>query len=469
MLTPEAAAQALTDELYAQFRTLLLGRYGLAYPERKRADLAHGLQLVLHATGVPTLATLYARVSAESELADAMLQQLTVGETFFFRNTPQFDALRQHLVPDMLARRQLTQTLRVWSAGCATGEEPYSLAMVLADLLPAAWHASILATDINPQFLAQAQAASYGAWSFRETTPEQRARFFTPDGNRWLLQPEIRRLVRFMRLNLAEASYPQIGNGTGAMDLILCRNVTIYFDEATTRQVAERFYEALTPGGWLVVGHSEPQASVYHQFETHNFPDTVIYRKPLGAPLFAVARPAAPPAPRPAPDRAAAKLPAAPAPSVPRAAPPRAPTPAPDPAATAQELLRQAQQAAERGDWPQAEQHSRAALTADALLVGAHYLLGQSHEQQGDLDAALACYRRTVYLDRTFVAGTLGLANVWRQLGRAADALRCYRNALAYLDTLPPRALVLLPKPTAAGELAGLVRAQLAQLGEPPT
>ena len=146
---------------------------------------------------------------------------------------------------------------------------------------------SILATDINPRFLERAREALYSDWSFRETPDDMRARFWSKEQNRWRLRPEIRRLVSFARLNLAEPSYPSPINGTCALDLLVCRNVTIYFDAATTRQVVERFFEALAPGGWLIVGHSEPQAGVYQQFEVHNFPNTVVYRKPLDAPMFA--------------------------------------------------------------------------------------------------------------------------------------------------------------------------------------
>src|SRR5262249_39274262 len=271
-----------------RFSAMLRSRCGLHYPERKRADLAHGLGMALSASGHRSFAALYADAAEGGSAWETILAHLTIGETYFFRNGPQFDALRQHIIPDLLQRRAATRGLRVWSAGCATGEEPYSLAMTIGDLLPAGdfWHVSILATDINPQFLARAREGLYGEWSFRETPDELRARFWKQEQSRWRLRPEIRRMVSFMRLNLVEPTYPSVINGTSALDLLVCRNVTIYFDEATTRQVVERFYNALTPGGWLIVGHSEPQASVYHQFEVHNFPHTVVYRKPLDAPLF---------------------------------------------------------------------------------------------------------------------------------------------------------------------------------------
>lgn len=282
---PEAP---LDDTLYLRFRDLLRARCGLAYPEGKRADLAHGLRLALASSQQGDLAALYADAAAGGPSWEIILAQLTVGETYFFRNAPQFEALRQHILPELIERRRATHHLRIWSAGCATGEEPYSIAMTLADLLPSDefWQVSILATDINPQFLARARAGLYGSWSFREMPEATRARFFTPDQQRWRLHPAIRQMVTFARLNLAEPCFPAILNGTYAQDLILCRNVTIYFDEATTHQLIERFHSALLPGGWLIVGHAEPQASANRQLELHNFPQTVAYRKRLDAPIF---------------------------------------------------------------------------------------------------------------------------------------------------------------------------------------
>jgi chemotaxis protein methyltransferase CheR len=280
--------EQLDDPLYLRFRDLLHDRSGLDYPERKRADLAHGLRLALANSRHSDLAALYEDAAAGGPGWEIILAQLTIGETYFFRNTPQFEALRQHILPELIQRRQATRHLRIWSAGCATGEEPYSIAMTLADLLPSNefWQVSILATDINPQFLARARDGIYGSWSFRETSEDMRERFFTPEQNRWRLHPAIRQMVTFAQLNLAEPCFPAILNGTYAQDLILCRNVTIYFDEATTHQLIERFHSTLLPGGWLLVGHAEPQASANQQLELHNFPQTVVYRKRLDAPMF---------------------------------------------------------------------------------------------------------------------------------------------------------------------------------------
>ncbi len=469
----------ISDELYALFRDLLLNRAGLHYPERKRSDLAYGLHHAAEARGYASIAEMYIESQAGGEAWDHLIAHLTIGETYFFRNTAQFDALRQHVFPEIIARRAGIHSLRIWSAGCATGEEPYSLAMLIQDMLGEneSWSVTILATDINTDFLARAREGLYREWSFRETPLKMRERYFRREDSAWRLNPQIRRMVNFARLNLAEPSYPQVFNGTAALDVIVCRNVTIYFDEATTRQVAERFYGALAPGGWLIVGHAEPQASVYHQFEVINFPDTVFYRKSLNAPLFPVGSPAlddwrmsVEPLPQKRPLAAIPRSYTEPAPIsaplMPR--PPAIQRPVPPPplevppsAEQAGNLLKQARVRADQGDWAGAEEICGKALEADSLFVDAHYLLGQVYEHQGKFDEALSAYRRTTFLDQNYVMGTISMGNVWRQMNRTADAQRSYRNALRHLATLPADSRISGADGATSADLMAMVRHHL--------
>jgi chemotaxis protein methyltransferase CheR len=342
-----------------------------------------------------------------------------------------------------------------------------------------------------------AREALYGDWSFRETPEDVRARFWIKEQNRWRLRPGIRRQVSFARLNLAEPCYPSLVNGTSAIDLLVCRNVTIYFDAVTTRQVVDRFFSALAPGGWLIIGHSEPQASVYQQFEVHNFPNTVVYRKPLDAPMFAFDswRGSGPESHRPP---AADQLGRAPVPVGDKVVVPKNSTdrlrllevqPAwlrdglpeptslilPDPphacrsasdlrqisSAEVAALIKLGRQCADRGDWPGADTYCQQALAYDSLCIEVHYLLAQIYEHQGALDPALTAYRRTVYLDRSFVPGLIGMGNIWRQMGRLRDASRYYEIALRQLAQLSAIALVLGTEGATAADLVELVNQQL--------
>jgi chemotaxis protein methyltransferase CheR len=441
-----AVIPALSDALYIQFRDLIRDRCGLSYPDRKRDDLAHALGSAAQRAGYQNLELLYADAVNGGTAWELLVTSLTIGETYFFRNTPQFAALRQHIVPDIISRRGESRALRCWSAGCATGEEPYSIAMLLTDLLPQhdIWQASILATDINADFLARARGGLYGDWSFREMSAEQRNRFFTPEGGRWRLHADIRRMVHFTQLNLIDIIYPSILNGTTAMDLILCRNVTIYFDEATTRQVVQRMYDALTPGGWLVVGHAEPQTSIYQQFEVHNFPDTIIYRKPLQAALFVSstrARADASCSPAPMAARSMPMLTAAPSMPVPKQHVAVEPVDNRHAASTAghdvEALLRKARTHLDNGAWQEAEAACQVVLAEQPLCVRAHYFLALAYEHQEQLAHALASYRRAVFLDRTWISGQIGMARIWQRMGQANNARRAYQSVVRQITEQP--------------------------------
>lgn len=514
----------LSDEMYARFRDLLQSRAGLFYPAHRREDLAHGLSQIIAAGGYESLEELYASAADKSAGWDALLSYLTIGETRFFRNEAHIQALRNHIFPNLIKQRSHIRTLRLWSAGCATGEEPYTMAMLLVDLLPdfEQWSITILATDINQHFLNRAREGLYSAWSFRETAEDVRQRFFRPEENRWRLNDQIRRTVHFMRLNLAETHYPSITNGTYALDLIICRNVTIYFERSTTIQVAERFYGALAPGGWLLVGHSEPQAEIYHQFETHNYPNAIVYRKSPDAPFFVIG---APPASTPQAPHARDSRPTTPAPPVQRPSAPeppaqRAPTPAPRPVEPSSPpaaprrpitsplpirqqaglspeeatwatirtylqrgdkanavpllgeflqsyphhtgaLLAQGRVCADQGDWGNARRYCSQALEHDPMAAEAFYVLALVYEHEGNLEEALNAYRRTIYLNPDFILAILGMANVWRQMGRHDEARRSYRNLIKQLADVSDATPIPGTDDATASELLAFAERQL--------
>lgn len=464
----------LSDELYNRFATLLRQRAGLSYPEQRRADLTHGLQrLALH-LGVESFEQLLAMVESRPSAWDELIAELTIGETYFFRNAAQFAALRDIILPDLMQRSATMRYLRVWSAGCATGEEPYSLAITLHEVLPAnpPWQVSILATDINRRFLNRAREARYGNWSFRETPDDLRERYFVAESEKglWRLRDDIRQTVTFAQLNLAEPTYPAPHLGIVAFDLIFCRNVMIYFDEETTRQVVQRLYDSLVPGGWLVVGHAEPNVVLYRQFETHNAPGTILYRKPLHAPLFTNTSNLSNPS---TPNQSGPIVPAPPLPPAPPAPPVSPPLPSrvsfasaspgavpatpPPPPARPEDLLHTARTAADRGDWQQAQTQIEALIKAHPLFAPAYHLQGQIAEHLGHLDAALAAYRRSVYLDPHLIVGYIGMAHVYAQLQQSEAVRRALRSAQTLLGTLADSQVVDETTGSTAAELRNYV------------
>lgn len=190
-----------------------------------------------------------------------IISRITVGESYFFRDASQFSFLRDRWLPQLLARKRDSgdRVVRIWSAGCAMGQEIYSVAILLAELLPDRndWLLHLTGTDINGAMIAQAAQGCYRSWSLRATPDALKSKYFTCHGPDYQLAPEIRSRVRFGYLNLVDDCYPSLMNDTQAIDLILCRNVFIYFSSDTARSVMGRLRDCLNPGGILLLGPSD--------------------------------------------------------------------------------------------------------------------------------------------------------------------------------------------------------------------
>ncbi|HSP81284.1 MAG TPA: protein-glutamate O-methyltransferase, partial [Myxococcaceae bacterium] len=269
----------VTSRALQQLASLLLERAGL----KITPDGYHSLRLAL-STRMPLMGVVdpeeYLRRlrSDENELR-ALLPLVTVGHTEFFRDPKQFQALEQRILPEALqrARREYRQ-VSIWSAGCATGEEPYSLAMVLVELGALSIEVDLWATDLN---LAAVEAARQGRFSARRLagmSQERRNRFFRPVEHGYEVAPLLKDYVRFDGQNLAVASFDKVQ--PESLDLILCRNVIIYFDLPTIRGLMDRFLAALRPGGLLFLGYSESHFKVYDRFEMVEVEGAFVYRRP---------------------------------------------------------------------------------------------------------------------------------------------------------------------------------------------
>lgn len=207
----------------------------------------------------------------------ALLNEITIGETCFFRSQPQLDAVREILLPKIVSAkaRLPVRRLRIWSAGCSTGEEPYTLSMVMQDELRLQdWTVEIVATDLNERSLAHARNAEYNAYSTRYVTAHYKQRYFIPTGDELQVQPLARKCVNFTRLNLSDDAQMSLMNG---MDLIFCCNVLIYFDLISKRRVIDHFYKNLLPHGYLFLGQTESLYGVNDQFHLIHLPGATAY------------------------------------------------------------------------------------------------------------------------------------------------------------------------------------------------
>jgi chemotaxis protein methyltransferase CheR len=325
----------------------LVGRWtGLHFPQERYAELERGLVRASKDFGHGGTSSFVNFCLTTPELTADQVQtlawHLTIGETYFLRGGQTFGVLEREVLPEfLLARKDGERQLRLWSAGCAGGEEPYSLAITVSRLVPdlSNWNMTILATDINTRALQKANEGIYSNWSFRDTPDWLRPQFFakTSSGD-WAIRPEIKRRVTFSYLNLAADPYPSLATNTNAMDIIFCRNVLMYFSADTMRRVVGRLHDALREGGCLFVAPSEASHEFFPQFERVATQGEIYYRKDgAGAshahhsarpapPQGAHVRPAPAGKPAPAAKRTPAWKPAKPSPRPDKPAPAAPPT-----------------------------------------------------------------------------------------------------------------------------------------------
>ncbi|MDP3511212.1 MAG: protein-glutamate O-methyltransferase CheR [Sulfuritalea sp.] len=498
-------ATAISDLLLRQFSGFLSSRIGLHFPRERWPDMLRGLERAAPELGLAGAGACMQWLLASPQnrrQAEILASHLTVGETYFYREPAFFAALEDEVLPALIAARRAAGRLqlRIWSAGCCTGEEPYSVAVLLSRLLPdlEQWNITLLATDINPHFLAKAIRGEYREWSFRGAPAWFREGYFTPFGaGTYVLAPQVRRLASFDYLNLVDDVYPALVNNTNAMDIVLCRNVLMYFEADSMRAVLDKFRRALTDDGWLVVSSTEANTTMFSGFVPVSFRGAFLYRKGeipaalrptmpamqmMLAEAYAVpawAELAVPPAPTLA-DRGteqaavlatttplplARTQPAAPPAAVAGAAAYRQAlacyaqgdyamaadvlaAAAPDDVPA---LVLAARACANQGKLDEACRWCEAAVAADKLNPGLRYLLASVLAEQGQGAAAAASLKQALYLNQDFALAHFALGNLCRRLGQGATAARHFANARELLAAHPPDA----PLPDAEGLTAG--------------
>lgn len=434
----------LSEEIRGQARALIADRLGLDFGERRQADLERGLARASRNSPASTpeayLAWLASLLQEDPEWAH-LAGHLTVGETYFFRDRACFEALEHEVLPALIAARRSEGPLRLrlWSAGCATGEEPYSLAILLDRLLPdlADWSVTLLATDINPDALARAERGVYREWALRETPPWIRERYLHRRGpETFELAPRIRRSVTFAPLNLARESYPSVVTNTSAMDLIVCRNVLMYFTPEAQRAAAARLQRALVTGGWLVVSPAETSTDLFRPLVPVNFPGAILYRNDP--------TPVTPPLPPWAPEtlllEPPAPVPVVDAPGEPVLREPPSPweEQAEEGPVVAATDLQRARALADRGDLEEAGQVCEAVLATDRLDPEAHILLAAICQERGEIPRALEALRRAIYLAPDSASAHFLLGTLLLRHGERRRARRCLETVVAILSPFPP-------------------------------
>ena len=264
----------------------IVEKLGLDFPSNKRNDLKRGILNAAADLGFQAKSPEYIAWLEGGEFTAAQLEvfamHLTVGETYFFREDSSLQIFREIILPSLIEKRKhFTRSLRIWSAGCCSGEEAYTIAIILKEMIPdiANWSITILGTDLNPKFLKKASLGRYTTWSFRETPEVMKKHYFTPVGKEFEIIPEIRKMVRFSLLNLVDDVYPDVKTNTTDMDVIFCRNVLMYFTPEQIKTCGKRFYKSLTSEGWFITSAVELSDDLFPQFHKVNAFQTVVYQK----------------------------------------------------------------------------------------------------------------------------------------------------------------------------------------------
>ncbi|MHB8724037.1 MAG: CheR family methyltransferase [Casimicrobiaceae bacterium] len=473
--------ERVTQTHWSQLSELIAEKMGLHFPHERLVDLQRGMAAAARELGFADVTACVRRLLSappSKVQLQVLAHHLTVGETYFFRDKKVFDVLGDSILPELIcSRRNAERRLRIWSAACSTGEEAYSLAIALRQVLPdwRDWGITILATDINGRFLHRAATGIYGEWSFRDAPSGLRERYFERmENGDYAILPEIRKLVTFAHLNLVEDIYPSMMTATNAMDIIFCRNVLMYFAAPEQRKAVAKLHRAMVEGGWLVVSPSEASHSLFPQFVTVNFPGAILFQKSDAKARISSARArpsdraelvaAAPEISSPWVSQTPSVHPIGPPPALLPQAPTAMDAPT-TPGAAAETLYQQGRYAeaadallavfaarvpdapaicllaralANQGKLADALTWCDRWIAADKLNPAGHYLRAIILLEQGDKAHARTSLQRAVYLSPEFVLAHFALGNLARSAGRNREADKHFANALHLLGGYQP-------------------------------
>jgi chemotaxis protein methyltransferase CheR len=280
MSATDPAGEPLSADHLSRLCAFLYLRTGMSYGETKRYFIERRLADGMERAGVRTVPAYLTLLRTDSDEAEALINSFTVNETYFYREEHQLRCLGRSLLPEIVTRRGPGDLIRIWSVPCSSGEEPYSVAIWLLENWPLvdAYNIEILGSDIDTRVLAAAALGDYGERALNRLTAEERDRYFLPDkdGVRRAI-PDLRESVRFTQVNLIDAASMA---AHGRFDIILCRNVLIYFDDVSRLEAARNLFEALNPGGFLCLGHTESMSRISDRFTVRRFPDAIVFQRP---------------------------------------------------------------------------------------------------------------------------------------------------------------------------------------------
>ena len=274
-----------SNELNQRFSTLISNYMGLEIRSRDYGSLKEKIFSRMQGIGLIEPEDYYQLLASKNQESYREWLELAVLitniESYFFRDKGQFNLLKSYILPEIIERQQQHKTIRICSAGCSSGEEIYSLAILLKELIPDldTWNLMILGVDINQTALQKAKTGIYSPWSFRNIAAKTQQQYFDLKNNHYHINSKIKQMAKFENLNLVQDSFPSSHSSLKEMDLILCRNVFIYFDKQAVAKVMDKIYHALRPLGYLLTGHAELYGYNLNDFQTKVFQESLVYQR----------------------------------------------------------------------------------------------------------------------------------------------------------------------------------------------
>lgn len=490
------AVVSWTHPSFEKVARLMEDKTGLVFRSRRYSDVEEAARKAMARMDIPDIEHYLHRLETENTLVEDLAAQLTVGESYFFREPNQLEWIREKILPEITKRRGREHPVRAWSAGCSAGEEAYSLAILMEEE-GLKHHAKIMATDISQQALVKARKAVYTSWSLREREAGWIQRYFQRGPEGFALEQRFRHRVLFEHHNLSQDPHSEFPASLGGMDLILCRNVMIYLSHTAIEKVFGKLMDSLAEGGYLVTGPSDPLFEGRFNCETLFTTDGVIYRKKTISnwkTVFSPMKDWTPPvlAFSSSPMALATtawktNLPSAPVETLAR--PPQSET-------SISGILSKAQEAFERMDYDQvlkwtlphfrdeaacqlliraianlqgtiaAEQAAEKAVRHHPLSPDLYFLRAVLLMNMGRDREAVRCFRRTLYLDRTLAVAHFALGSVLRRLHDLEGADRAFRNAAKLCRELPKGAPLRLSEGESSDQLMKAAQSHISNPGE---
>jgi chemotaxis protein methyltransferase CheR len=494
----------ISEKLLERLNNFVHKKTGLYFPENRRDDLKRAITACIEESDDTDL-FIESLLSSTgiTESLNSLIIKLTVGETYFFRDRKVFDLLEEKILPDLIdIRKDGRKYLKIWSAGCSTGEEPYSIAIVLNKIIKnlQEWDIKILATDINRSSLEKAKAGIYKEWSFRDTPLWVKDGYFTKtDKKAFSVKPDIKQLITFSWLNLVEDTYPAILNKTTEMDIIFCRNVLMYFSAEVRKKIVSRLYSSLVDGGWFFISPSEASCLDSSPFIPVNLQGAILYKKDVKERdknfynrTF------------PINDRATLQnlwqpeiFPQAPLynlftdkSKIPLEQINLKPSEAPDvteyelslkfyaegkyteAAQKLEELFNKGEIAssdsksmiilaksyANQKKFSHAEDWCKKAIVQEKTNQNYYYLLSSILQEENKIEDAIISLKKAIYLDENFVLSYFSLGNLYLKQGKKKDAEKQFKNALSILDTVKKDEVLQESDGITAGRLEEIIK-----------